>query len=366
MSHLININGKEITVEQYKTDWVLALMNKGVIVNLSISKWSGTTGLTANDLGLKFIDDKTANMVKKYINLGRQKLFPPEEMAKLNYLCVTSKDVLDNYSFDTVWGKFVPFTAFAEWEQENEIQKRQYLERAKYIDEKYDEIVAQVKESYKQLGRDVWFRLHPESKGEPTAAFIEDFASRVVLKIPSRENLAATYKYDVEYFIIPMPSFMEENIAVAERIKLNTEREKNNAEIEIQTRKRISEEYIKRKSELIDGFLNATVVSMRKYLSDLCTSILNTMGQRKRVNQVTNGDLNRLKNMIKKVKLLNFYDDREISDLMNMLEIEVSKANIKGEMKEDRVVDKLKKIVEVAQKEFLPPDINPAISLLEI
>jgi len=88
------------------------------------------------------------------------------------------------------------------------------------------------------------------------------------------------------------------------------------------------------------------------------------MGKKKTVGKVTLKDVNKLKAMIKKVKLLNFYNDKEITDSLNQLEDEIDK--FKGDRDEDLIVDKLKKIVDMGDKEFRPSNFNPSISYLEI
>ncbi len=102
---------------------------------------------------------------------------------------------------------------------------------------------------------------------------------------------------------------------------------------------------------------------MRKYVSELCDNVLLSLS--KKTNQKINSmHINRLKAMIKKVKILNFYDDKEISSLLKDLGLEIDK--MKGEMDPGVVVDKLKEIVEVSQKEYIPRNFNPSISVLEV
>lgn len=366
MPQTINISGKEVSVDQLKDDWALALMSQGIIVRLKISRWSATATLSPEDLGLKFVDDESAIAAGKYINLGKQKLMPPKFLKDIITAYNQAKQTLEFYSFDTVWGRFIPYTAFGQWERDNARHKETYLQKVKCFGEKYNVMVATVKEDYKIMSRDVWARLHPEDKGVPTDAFIEDFSSRVIAKIPPLEELLSTFKYDVAYFVIPMPSFLEENIAAAERIRLQSESDQFNADLAKQTKKRIADEYVLRKKELIDGFLQATVVNMRQYISELCNTVLQSMGQKRTVGKITIYDVNKLKAMIKKVKLLNFYNDKEISSLLKELWDEVCKNDMRGEMKDDIVADKLRAIVAVAKEEFTPKDYNPAISTLDV
>lgn len=363
MPQTVVINNKEYPVEQVRSDWALALMSRGVIVKLYMARWRAKAKLTPEMLGLKFVDESTYDYHKKYLSLGEQKLFPPDEIYALEILERRGRILLENYSFDTVWGKFVPYTAFDEWQRENESVRRDFMNQAVAIGNRYDFILARVRGEYKNIAKDVWVRLHPESKSEPTPSFTEDFVQRVIEKIPPREDIVSSFKYYATYFTIPMPSLVESNIAEAEKIKLKTEMDKFNSDIERQTKRKISEEYIQRKKELIDGFLESTVVSMRSYVGELCDSVLQSICNRSKSGRVTSRNINKINGMIQKVKLLNFYDDDEISGLLKGLENELGK--IKGEIDGGVVIDKLREIVDVGKREYMPKDFNPSISVLE-
>lgn len=363
MPQTVNIDNKEISVEQFKGDWALALMSQGVIVKLSMGRWRATARLTPEILGLKFAGEDGFDFAQKYIDLGTQKLLPPEVLSEIVILEQRARKTIDNYSFDTVWGRFIPFTAFEEWERQNTIIHNDFLQQAVVLGNRYDSIIASVKEEYRKMARDVWIRLYPEDKGGATQSFIEDFVGKIIAKIPSREEVVSSFKYSTTYFIIPMPSFVEDNIAKAKQIKRQEEMSQFESDLEKQTKKRISEEYIKRKKELIDGFLESTVIHMRKYVAELCDAVLVSIGKRG-YTKITGSHINRLKDMIKKVKLLNFYNDKEISDLLRDLDNELDK--IKGEINQGVVAEKLKEIVDLAKREYTPRNFNPSISVLEV
>jgi len=364
MSQSFTVGNKEIPVEQFRNDWALALMSQGVIVRLYISRWRAKAALTPEILGLRFSGADGVEFSDKYLNLGTQKLLPPSVLSQFVATERHARDLLEYYSFDTVWGKFVPFTAFDEWEKKNRQIHDDFLNHALLLGNQYKDIVASVKEDYKKMAKDVWLRLYPEDKGGPTESFIENFADKVIAKIPSQEDIVASFKYSSTYFIIPMPSFIADDLAKADHIKRQSEMEQFTSDLEKQTKKHIAEEYAKSKKELIDGFLESTVVSMRKYVSELCDAVLISLGKVQKRNQTMNSaHINKLKDMIKKVRILNFYEDKEIAVLVKDLESELDK--IKGEVNPETIVDKLKEIVEVSKKEYVP-HFNPAISVLEV
>jgi len=360
----VNVNNQDVEVEQFKDDWALALMSQGVIVKLSVNRWRGEVSLSEEMLGLRSVDEDSSDFMRKYIQLGKQKLLPPRILSELVTLEQRSRNLLDNYSFTTVWGKFVPFTAFKEWERQNNILREDFREQAKAIGNNYNNIVEMVRNDYKNLAKDVWYRLYPNGQGSPTEPFIEDFVSKVVSKIPSSEDIVASFKYNVTYFIIPMPSFVSQNVADAERIRRESEMEELSNEMEKETKRRISEEYMAKKKELIDGFLESTVMTMRKYVGELCDSVIYAISNKSKYGKVTSRHVNKLRTMIGKVRILNFYDDGEINSLIDGLEDELGK--IKGERDDGVIVDKLKEISDTGKKMFIPKRFNPAISGLDV
>lgn len=363
MTSNININGKEVSVQQYRNDWALTLMSQGIIVRLSVSRWRAKAPLSHHELGLRFSDEESTSFMKKYIQLGRENLLPPSVMAEIESIESRSRQALKEFSFPTVWGYFIPYTAFSDWEIINNQIKQEFLDASLKIGEKYDEIIGIVKNDYKSMAKDVWLRLYP-NQGEPTASFIEDFISKIVSKIPSRSDIVASFKYDVTYFIIPMPSLIEENLAKAQKTRIEKENKIFENTLEQETKKRISEEYIKRKQELIDGFLEATVAGMRKYISELCDSVLQSLTLSAPQKDMTIPQRNKIKRLIKKVEQLNFHGDKEIAELLKELDIEIDK--FKGERDKNIIVVKLQKIIEMGEKEYLPKDFDDSIASLDI
>ena len=359
----IQVNNKELEVDHLEDEWALALMSQGVIVRLSLSRWRAEMKLSNEILGIRSVDEDGSDFMRRYVQLGKQKLLPPAVLAEINTIEGRSRKLLNTYSFGTVWGRFVPFTAFDEWERQNNNLRRDFMAQAVALGNNYNNIIGAVKSDYRSLAIDVWARLYPDG-GSPTESFIEDFVTKIIDEIPSCEDIVASFKYNVTYFIIPMPSFVEANIAKAEEIKREVEMNKFNSEVEKTTKRRISEEYVARKKELIDGFLESTVMTMRKYVGDLCDSVLQSIYQKKASGTVTNKNVNKLNIMIKKVRMLNFYDDDVVDGLLNGLEAELEK--IKGERDDGVIVDKLKEIAETGKKKFVSKRFNPAISVLEV
>ena len=364
MAETIQVDGKDISIEQFRNDWALALMSQGVIVKLSIKKWGATAKLTPEMLGIKFIDRDVVNFASDYLRLGTQKLFPKDVLLDINSLEKNGRKALFNYSFKTIWGHFVPFTAFNEWKDVNEIIQNNYTEAIKKLGREYDEIVFRVKGDYKNLARDVWARLYPNNSTGVTSSFMESFSNKVISQIPPREEIINCFSYSSTYFMIPMPSFVENNIAKAERIKSESAMLVFENELARTTKQEIADEYKNRKKEFINSFLEHTVSELRHYVAKLCDSVLKSLGQHViNTGEISNQQKKKLTIMIKKVKFLNFYNDTEINELLEGLETGIGR--YKGDGNLEVIVDKLEKIVEIGSKEFIPKNFNPSIGYLD-
>jgi len=360
----MKIGDKEIDVKQYRNDWALALMSQGVIVKLTMSRWRGSASLTHEELGLQFASKEGIDFMDRYISLGSEKLLPPEIIRELNAIEKMARLALIEHSFDTVWGHFVPYTAFESWDKKNEEVRKDFFIASEKLGEKYKDIIILVKEEYRKLGADVWHRMHPNDPGNANELFLEDFVNKIISKIPSKTDILASFKYDTTYFNIPMPSMIEENISRAKQEQINREMKEFEVNIAKDTKQKIANEYIKRKQELIDNFLQATVNSMRKYVADLCDSVIQSMAAQSHKTDISKQQKDKIKKMINKVKLLNFHNDQEIKQSINDLETEIDK--FKGERDKNIIVEKLQKIVDMGTKDFLPSDFNPSISTLEV
>ncbi len=358
------VGNKEIDATQYRNDWALCLMSQGMIVKLMVSRWRATASLTSEELGLQFTDEHTRNFMDKYISLGREKLLPPEITRDIASVEKRARENLKSHSFPTVWGLFVPFNAFEIWEQENAKIRQDFFNAAGLLGEKYPTIINIVKEEYKKMAQDVWRRQYPNETSIASPSFVESFVNKIIDKIPSRTDIMASFKYDVTYFIIPMPSMIEDDISQARHIARTREIDDHQAQLAIDTKKKVAQEYLKRKQELIDGFLESTVISMRKHITELCDNVLQSMSRENSTQDISRMQREKVKMMIQKVKMLNFYDDREMMSLLNNLETEIDR--LKGERDSNVIVAVLKKIVNTGTEQFTPNNFNPTISTLEI
>jgi hypothetical protein len=355
----MNINNKDIEVDEVRNDWALALMTKGVIAKLTMTRWRGIVNLTPDDLGIKFANENNREIANKYIDYGRQRLLPPEIDKELSGIETKARNNLKAYSFNTLWGSFIPFTAFDEWEKENEKIRTEYFSFAEQMSNSYNSIVQTIRNAYSNIAIDVWFRLNNDNS--PTSSFINHFTNKITEKIPSKFDILTSFKYDVNFLTIPIPSIIEDNLYKAEKIKQKKELEILESAIEKNTKEKIAQMYIEKKQDLIDNFLNSTVKSLRSHVSELCQNVLDSIISENK--EISKSKKEKIQRTIDHVKILNFYDDEEILKHLNLLNNELDK--FKGERDYDTINLNLKKIINLASQD-IRPNINPILSNLDI
>jgi hypothetical protein len=103
---------------------------------------------------------------------------------------------------------------------------------------------------------------------------------------------------------------------------------------------------------------------MRTYVAELCDSVLLSISKGGNQKDVSKKQRDKIKNIVKKVGLLNFHDDTEVKQMLKDLEIEVDK--FKGDRDKNIIVEKLQKISDLSKEQFLPTNFNPIISPLEV
>jgi len=358
---MIEINGEEVPVEQFREDWALALMEQGVLVRLNICRWRGEAKLEYDELGIIFSDQEHTDFMKKYITLGKEKLCPPRVMNRIKNIELRSRNCLKNHSFKTVWGHFVPYHRFLEWKTENDEIKEEFFQLARDIGEEYFDIVSEVKRDYENMARDLWKRCYPEEKKDPPQSFIENFTSNIADKIPSREDIIASFKYSETFFTIPLPSFVQEEINKTEKLVQELEYHTAANQIKIETKRIIENEYREKKKELIDSFLDSTVVYLRGQIGELARNTLVTLKRNEK--DLSRHSVKKIRSMISKVRNLNFYSDKEINDILKELEVEVEK--YRGERDKEVLEKSLASLARLVEEEYVP-DESQLINFVDI
>ena len=346
--------------KRYKMNWALSMMERGSIVKLSVRAWSGSTKLDPVDFGIQYVDAEAAKFSQKYINFGKVKLIPPEILRDINGVQVKARQNLYHYSFDTVWGKFIPYTSFHKWEEENDKIKEEFQKNVLEFGRRYEEILQLSKKDFEILGRDVWHRIYP-NKGEAPRHFVTNFSTKMIQKIPPKRELMDSFRYNVTFLQIPIPSQFEHEIEKTKKAIRESEENDLKHKKEMEAKLKIQNYYESEMKSNVDDFVESTVDHLRSHVREMCSSILSSIQGKSSMNK---SNFVKLRQLVDKIKNVNFFEDTEIDNLFKNLDKEINKPYQYRNLQTINAL--VSEIHEESIKELDFKEINPIMNSIEI
>lgn len=349
-------------------DIALRLMEGGVIVDIDIHSWTGFKRLLPRELG---IGDKRAR--SRAIKLGEKLLIPPTIKRQFNSLISQLRQNLDRRSIRTVWGRWVPATAYKEWKGRHDQLVKEYLEVAEALASNLDKVLSmsngtwgELRSLYAGHARAAWCRLNHLPVDDANlemcpGRFVEEYIEKIFAHMPTADEIRDRFLIEVKISYIPLPSMLEEDRARSQRVW-----EKAAEEREADARKRQAQEameadirahYESQRREMVDGFLSDLAGQVYSKLYDVTTRAIATMG--KNQGKLLEPTLRQLQGLVKWARMMDVCDDQQvqtaIADLQGL--INRSAADRSGE----DVMAQLKAMGTVARSALVDLNIQPSV-----
>jgi len=283
-------------------NWVLKLMQKGVLVALHIGYWRPYSRLSESELGIS--EDGS---VKEYLQLGRKKLLPPEIVSKLENIEKHARYALEENSFKCFWGRFVPVTAWNRWRDENEGIKNQFYTIRDEVITNLPESIGQLRDIYTQMAMEAYKRSKYDSEAQVPENYTETFISRCLEQIPSPDDMRRSFRYEEVYTYIPLPS----------QLKIQ-----QSGSPEDMMRRQVAQVMNNHKQEMVADFLAEINASLRETVIQVCQSVRDSI---KRNDRLVPRSVMGLRNLLSKLERLNFHDDDQLTKMMNDIRSEIDK-----------------------------------------
>lgn len=301
--------------------WV-DLLQEGVIVKVTLRRWRGKARLELDgDLGIPVNGE--GELYRALLDIGSKLLLPRGIQKELDSIDSAARQNVERFGFKTHWGTFIPATAYAAWkEKDAEYQERYFAVRdqiiARYgeiIDKQLDEYAEAARVAYKrrnklQPGQDLDWRINREDD------FVEAYMARLRLLIPTKDQIAASFAYEVELAYIPLPSLLAADRQNATEIAVANEAERRRLNaLDAMNREVIAKAQAEKES-LVDGFLTDIVRQLRAMIYDAVTAVSDATAK--------NGFLHprsvvQLQNLVAQVERLNFIGDRDAEAMVERL-----------------------------------------------
>lgn len=330
-----------------------SLLKEGVVIELKIGRFRGKRKLMREDLGLEGMNNEDwAAFENEYLSLGSKLLLPVEVRREGDRTERRGRALLEECSFKTDQGRFVPVTAFLRWEQENALIHEEYLRLRDDLLERYDEIREQVLRDYERAAEKLYRRLASSLPALTTEqGFVENFVQRIADDYPSPGDIEMSWRYEENIFYFPLPSGMEREVLESERLRIDREALKQEEQTRLEVARRMGAEVARRseakREEIIDGFLKGVAGQLRSLVYDTVSSALGTFQRRGKFSEHA---AERLGKMISRIKSLNFYGDADVEDQITKLETAIDRSMV-GRSTGD--VEAILEEAEVAARQLL-------------
>lgn len=292
------------------------LLRDGVIVQLSIGRVRGRRKLEKEDLGLQGLtDEEYDRFFAEHISLGVKKLLPSDILIEGDTIERAIRKNLEKASFRSLWGYFVPVTAWRKWVDSHEKLKQRYYDLLAKELATYQDMVDEVRASYLVAANAAWRRAEEviRSQGVSYDEFVQNFVARIAGQIPSEAEIEESFYVREAYFRIPLPSEIAEEAARLEATRQQTERDQMRDAMETEMMQRM----MSQKESALDGFLTDVMKQLRQLAYDTSIELLESI--KKNEGRVVAPSFKSLKSLIEQVKDLNFYGDDDLQGKIDQL-----------------------------------------------
>ena len=266
-----------------------ALVQKGVLVNVSVRYWRARKKLNAEDLGLSRdqVDDSL-------ISLGHKRLVPKESMQRLALLEGRAHALIEQNTFPFLNGiaHYLPNTKLEE-----------VTGKLRAIQDDFEREQTEFLGAYAELRRtalDQWAEAADQLVDDPAVLL-----ATIEQAFPPIDRMPRYFSFDISLFQISVP-----DVPQVELIDLGTQ-----AEV-MQARREATQAARSEINASCQAFVSECASALREQTSQLCSEMLQTIQSTGSVHQKT---LNRLIRFIDHFRELNFVNDAEMESQLQIM-----------------------------------------------
>lgn len=307
--------------------WV-ELLQEGVIVKVTLRRWRGKARLELDgDLGIPVNGE--GELYRALLDIGSKLLLPRSIQKELDSIDSAARQNVERFGFKTHWGTFIPATAYVDWKASDAEYQARYFAVRDQIVAFYDDIMSKQLDEYAEAARVAYKRRNRLQPGQdldyrylPQDRFVEDYMARLRLLIPTKEQIAASFAYEVELAYIPLPSLLAADQQNAAEIACATEAERRKlAALEAMNRE-VIEQAKAQKELLVDGFLADITRQLRAMIYDAVTAVSDATAKNGYLHPRS---VTQLQNLVAQIERLNFIGDRDAEVMVERLRSLASK-----------------------------------------
>lgn len=328
-------------VMKNQVNMVESIFQRGVIVDLDISWWSGQRSLSPEDLG---ISEEEINY--DLFSLGRKRFIPKRCIGLFRKYEQEARIELSKlgFNFKKSAGWFVPINALPILQEKLNHYKQKFFEVIQNFKNEYPMIKRNMIKAYEEEVDTIYNRMKAlnNSKLPDYNTFKSKFMTAVRNFYP--ESVDGYFKFEWAMFEFSVPRESTLKITTFEK-QMAKEKGKRSAEIQAQN------DYRNVLNEQIGKFVKQVSTELRASTLDMCEKIRDQFAE----GGYTESRLNRLREHIERFKMLNFINDEETSKALEELRKMIDKKSSDDFSNDDALSGKLRKtlsnIVDIASRE---------------
>jgi len=319
-------------------EWIVALMNKGVVVSLEIKRWRANSKVSPDEVGIDDSKPEYSEYKEKYLTLGNKKLLPKRVLKEIASIENRARKNLEDHSIETVWGRFIPHTSFKEWKDNNDGIRAEFFNKANEIATNWLPLGEEVINDYENFISSNYEdkTKHKEEIEETKRGLVEDLKREMI----TPEHFVFTFDYEVFFTYIPLPSVIQKDLLEQEKLRLEQEQLTSEAEMN----ERVREEILKKKSEHIDEFLQATAGAIGESTKRILDEVRIAIGENGE-KEVSPSIKKKLLKLIKTVRSLDFFQEDNTVNALNKLEVDLNSTK-----EEKKTFNSIKESVDAFEK----------------
>ena len=319
-------------------DWQ-KYMQEGFVVEIKIKRWRARKKLTLYELGIIPPDDEASDAYDDLINLGTNALLPTQKLKDLETIERNARQCLKNHSYNTPFGRFVPYTAWTSWKSANEGFKQRFMAMRDQMVAEYDDLVDTLLNEYATLAKHAYFLLREQYYRKDDYSFTETFSSEsafvrhfqtnlIARHIKTADQFRETFVYTERFTRIELGALSLDREQITEPETWLGEREAKRAAAEyrrdtlMQMERDLVAQVRSQKKSMIDQFLESLMVQTRTLTYDAVTSVLQSV---QKEDSLQGRPVIQLRELIKKIEQLNFWEDSDIDRMLTSLHAIIKK-----------------------------------------
>lgn len=268
------------------------IFNDGILIDITVSFWSGAKTLTPEDLGLKEIPT--------VFHLGKKYLIDEAVLKSFRAIESRARHLVGSNSFKFPIGsaRFIPKKKFGKVIEALKVLQTEYMALVESLIANYDTYRGEMTPKYIEAAKTAFAQSTEDNHGMTEIEFINIFMDRISKFYPPAESLRDRYGLVWDVYEIALPKMVK---ADAEAI---VEKQMAQDEYQVQMKQKMG------------SFIDSVVSTLRGQTLELCNRITQNITEGKVIKGKT---LNSLREFIDKFSELNFVGDNKVEGQLEAL-----------------------------------------------